>query len=123
MAARTTKHLFEIFGILIILFGVGFSGCTNSELTPIKNIRDHPEYYINRTVLVKGRYAVNSIMDESGYMIEIQIPDGVITPTPFRPGLNYTFTGIVSFGKVSADGPDVLFLAVKQIETPDSSSK
>ena len=105
-----------VLAILAMLFSVELSGCTDTELVTIKKIREHPEYYINQTVMIQGMYSVTSIMDDSGYMIEIYIPDSVIKPIPFRPGLHYTFTGMVVFGKISAQGNDVLFLEVKTIE-------
>lgn len=95
---------------------IGLSGCTSVDNITIQDIREHPEYYLNQTVMVRAMYSVASIRDDTGSMIEIVIPTMVIKPVPFRPGSYYTFTGIVMYGDISDYANETLYLEIKKIE-------
>lgn len=107
---------FVTLGLVTLLMGIGLSGCTSVDTITIRDIREHPEYYLNQTVMVRAMYSGASIIDDTGCMIEIMIPAMVVKPVPFRPGSYYTFTGIVMYGDISYYANETLYLEIKKIE-------
>jgi hypothetical protein len=112
------KNQLVILGIVALFVCVGLSGCSGLGTTSIKDIRDHPNRYINQTVTLQGTYQYMSVYDNSGGILCLVIPSDVKQPTPFVFYSEYKFTGIVRYSNnmiYSATGG--LYLEVTRIET------
>lgn len=116
-----------IIAISAILVYVELSGYNGIGVTSIKDIQEHPNRYINQTIIITGtfnRYSdivivtifdTGMVTDESG-KINIMIPNNVKQPTPFDQFAKYRFTGIVQYGEVYYTGSGI-YLEVTKIET------
>jgi hypothetical protein len=120
------KKQLVIIGIVAILVSVVLSGCNGFGTTSIKEILEHPNRYINQTVVIMGKYLdygtedgirEGNVTDEQNAFIFIKIPSSVGRPDPFVTTAKYKFTGIVRYGelyKYAREGP---YLEVTKIET------
>jgi len=113
-----------IVGIIVILLAVGLSGCSETKLTTVTQIREHTNDYIGKTVTIKGTCyggddnSPYAIFDE-GYnnMYALNL-NNVVKPSKLYSGTLYKFTGIVR----DAEYTDKLIMAeyyleVSKIET------
>jgi hypothetical protein len=123
-----------IIAISAILVYVVLSGGNGTGVTSIKDIQEHPNRYINQTVIITGTLSNHSdivvafvdtttgmVTDESG-KINIIIPMNVKQPAPYvQFGAKYRFTGIVRYGEVYYAGPGKfpgpgIYLEITKIE-------
>lgn len=114
------KKQLAIIGIFALLVCVGFSGCIVFGTTSIKDIVEHPNRFINQTVVVKGKYISLSLADavmDNKWNLYLLIPSNISKPIPFSQLSEYTFAGIVHYGKYWEDKEEVLYLEVTKIET------
>lgn len=117
------KKQLVIIGIVAILVCVGLSGCNGNSngniYTSTGNIRNHPNSYINQTVVLKGQYFGEKALYfiDSGGSFPITIPSNVQKPTPFVNNGIYVFTGIVRYGTIPNSSTSGLYLEVTKIET------
>jgi len=112
------KKLIILIGIIVLLVCVGLSGCDQfSNAISSTDIRNHPNNYIGKTVVLIGKYYGGLIFD-SGGTFDIVIPDIVQKPTPLVTGGTYKFTGIVRYGQVPGSYyAPTTYLEVTKIET------
>lgn len=123
------KKLLEILtGMLFLLIYTVISGCTTIGETPLNEILQHPNNYLNKEVSVKGTYMGGSIadtldgnpginfmlIDYSSGAIYVSIPDGIDTSMLIANG-QYRFTGIVKLYEPSPYS-EMVFIDVSKIQ-------
>jgi hypothetical protein len=115
------KKQLILIGILALLVSIELSGCSGVRLTSIKDIKEHPNRYINQTVVVKGKYISLNVTDaviDGNWNINLLFPTNITKPVPYAKYKgDYIFTGIVRYGEYWQDKEEVLFLDVTKIET------
>ena len=117
------KKQLVIIGIVTLLVCVGLSGCNGNNngniYTSTGDISNHPNSYINQTVMLKGQYFGEKALYfiDIGGPFPITIPSNVQKPIPFVNNGTYVFTGIVRYGTIPNSSTSGLYLEVTKIET------
>jgi hypothetical protein len=122
------KHLI-VFGLVILLLVVGFSGCNELDnsngigntsgveeigLTIIGDLSANPEEYLGKEVMVKGRISsltgnYGTIGDGSGHWIWVK------TDKELQGWLN--ITGIIEYGKLYTGYGEGYYLNISSAKT------
>lgn len=98
------KNQLILFGIIFFLITTVLCGCneqTNiiSGETSIKDIHENSDKYLNKTVIVKGKYNYipEFVIDNSSNLLFLNISDALIKSKLVSQS-DYKFTGIVKYG-------------------------
>jgi len=117
-----------IIGVIALLVCVGLSGCSSIGTTSMKDIMEHPNNYINKTVTLIAKekgwvpdIKVGLLWDGDKETIYFIVQDNAKKPSPYIQGSEYKYTGIVRLGKPSQYPSDIEYipvhLEVTKIET------
>jgi len=98
------KKQLIIIGIISLLICIGLSGCNEqnnviSGETSIQDINENSDFYINKTVTVKGKYNAipEWVIDDNTKYLLLHISND-INKSALIQDSEYRFTGIVKYG-------------------------
>ena len=100
------KKQLIILIVAVLLLVVGLCGCNNlSGTVSLKEIKEHPNKYLNQTISVEGYYSGGLIMSTTSPQSESEAMEAVTTALAIENNQNsitlyeggkYRFTGILS---------------------------